>query len=64
VIATLKEQLVCDLKCEKLGKKKLVDHVKVLPQIPKSYGYSSEALSSVNSLPNSEEGLAKPPQET
>uniref|UniRef100_A0A2N9FNE5 RNase H type-1 domain-containing protein n=1 Tax=Fagus sylvatica TaxID=28930 RepID=A0A2N9FNE5_FAGSY len=28
VIATLKEQLICDLKCEKLWKKKLVDHVK------------------------------------
>ena len=52
----MKEKFVCDLKCEKLGKKKLVDHVKVLPQIPINL-----ALASVNSLPNSEEDLAKPP---
>lgn len=62
VVIIPKEQLENDLKSERARKKNQVVSFSLFPYKKKSHGYSSEVTSLVNSLPNSEEGLAKPHQ--
>jgi hypothetical protein len=49
-------------KKERQRKKNFVESPKLSARKKKSHGYSSEEATSEISLPNSEEGLAKPPQ--
>uniref|UniRef100_A0A2N9FPE6 CCHC-type domain-containing protein n=1 Tax=Fagus sylvatica TaxID=28930 RepID=A0A2N9FPE6_FAGSY len=49
------------LKSKRFKKKTIAGSVKLSSMEEKSDGYSSEAASSTNSLPNSEEGFEKPP---